>query len=179
MRISLKTAQRMGYEPDKRLIIDYGNTRITETVGGKLCHFRSLLECNWAYVLQWMKETKQIKDWAFEQTTFTFEKEIRGVKQFLVDFDVLNNDGTFEYHETKGWLRGVDVTKFQRVVKYKPGVKIRLVMSGRKKKDANRLRQIEKYADRIVFAPDFFKQLEGLIRFKTKDDVCLENHNVE
>jgi hypothetical protein len=174
MRIPLKMAQRMGFEPDKRLVIDYGNTRITETVGGKLCHFRSLLECNWAYYLQWLKEHDQIKDWAFEQTTFVFRDETRGAKQFLVDFDVLNNDGTFEYHETKGWLRGTDVTKFQRLAKYRPEVKITLVMSGKAKKDANRIRQIEKYTFRTaIYAPDIFKQLKGIIQFKTKANIMI------
>lgn len=176
MGIPLKiTKQMMGFETNKKLVIDHNNTRITETVGGKECHFRSLLECNFAYYLEFLKEHKQIRDWAFEQTTFTFKDEVKGAKQFLVDFDVLNNDGTFEYYETKGWLKGSDVTKFKRVNQYRPEAKITLVMSGRNKKDAGRIRMIEKYASRVIYAPDLFKTVRGVIKFKTEKDLILEN----
>ena len=42
-------------------------------------------------------------------------------------------------------------------------MKIVLVMSGKAKKDANRLRQIDKYAERIIFAPDIFRQIKGMV----------------
>ena len=132
-------------------------------IGGKHYKFRSKLECNWAKYLQFLKESGEIYDWRYEQTKFLFPDETIGAKQFLVDFDVLNNDWTLEYHETKGWLQGKDVTKFKRVAKYRPEVKITLIMSGKARKDANRLRQIKKYADRIIFAPDIFRQIKGMV----------------
>lgn len=141
----------MGFEKKKPLVIDYNNKPSTETVGGKTCNFRSDGERKLAIYFQHLKEQKYIRDWAFEQTRFTFPDETRGAKQFLVDFDILNMDHTFEYWEYKGWLRGSDVTKFRRVAKYRPEAKLVLVMSGKAKKDANRLRQISKYAHRIVY----------------------------
>ncbi len=146
-----------------RIIVDYHNQPVQETIGGKYYNFRSKLERNWAAYLQFLKESGEIYDWRFEQTTFLFPDETRGAKQFLVDFDILNNDWTLEYHETKGWLQGKDVMKFKRVAKYRPEVKITLVMSGKAKKDANRLRQIDKYAERIIFAPAIFRQVKGVV----------------
>ena len=145
------------------IVIDYHNEPTEDVIGGKYYHFRSKLERNWAAYLQFLKESGEICDWRFEQTKFTFPNETRGAKEFLVDFDILHNDWTLEYHETKGWLQGKDVTKFKRVAKYRPEVKIVLVMSGKAKKDANRLRQIDKYADRIIFAPDIFRQVKGVV----------------
>ncbi len=145
------------------LRIDFHNQPTQAMIGGNLYKFRSKLECNWAMYLQFLKESGEIYDWRYEQTTFLFPDEMKGAKQFLVDFDILNNDWTLEYHETKGFLQGIDVTKFKRVAKYRPEVKIVLVMSGKAKKDANRLRQIDKYAERIIFAPEIFRQIKGVV----------------
>ena len=143
--------------------IDYHNEPTTAVIDGKTYKFRSKLEYNWAMYLQFQKESDLILDWRYEQTKFLFPDETIGAKQFLVDFDILNKDWTLEYHETKGWLQGKDVTKFKRVAKYRPEVKIVLIMSGKAKKDANRLRQIAKYAERIIYAPDIFRQIKGLV----------------
>ncbi len=149
-----------------RIIVDYHNQPQKKvTIGGKIYSYRSKGECNLALYLQFLKEQKLIKDWAFEQTTFTFPNETKGAKQFLVDFDVLYNSGNFEYWEYKGWLQGVDVTKFRRVAKYRPEVKLVLVMSGKKKKDFNRIRMIKKYSYRVIYANELFSKVKGIVRF--------------
>ena len=157
--------ERLGFEKRKSFTVNHNNTRVTATIGGKLCKFRSKLEHNYAVYLQFLKEQGQIKDWNFEQMNFIFKDEIKGAKSYLVDFDVLNNDGTFEHHETKGWLKGVDVTKFRRVAKYWPEAKMILIMSGKSSKDANRLRMMAKYTERIVYASELFKPLRGFLGF--------------
>ena len=159
--------ERMGFEKNKALVIDHHNKRVTETIGGKDCKFRSVLERNYAAYLQFLKEHGVIRDWAFEQTKFTFKDETRGAKEYLIDFDVLNNDGSFEYHECKGWLKGSDVTKFRRVKKYRPEVVIYLILSGKSNKAGvlNRIRQISKYADRVAYAPDLFSKVKGMVNF--------------
>lgn len=146
-----------------KLEIDYNNQPTPDTIGGKTYNFRSKLERNWPAYLQFLKESREICDWRFEQTTFYFPDETRGAKMFLVDFDILNNDRTLEYHETKGWLQGRDVTKFKRVAQYRPEVKLTLIMCNKRKKDANRLRQIDKYSERIIFAPEIFRQIKGVV----------------
>lgn len=150
---------RMGFETNKALIIDHHNQRVEEVVGGKPCKFRSKGECRLAHYLELLKLNGHIRDWAYEQTTFTFKDELRGAKVWLVDFDVLNNDGSFEYYEYKGWLKGSDVTKFRRLAKYRPECRVTLVMSGKAGRDANRLRIIAKYAHRITYANQLFRGL--------------------
>jgi len=156
----------MGFEPI-RINRKMGNVPTKATIGGKFCCFRSKLEHNFALYLQFLKEQGEIKDWLFEKTMFVFKDEIKGAKQFLVDFDVLNNDGSFEYFETKGWLQGSDVTKFRRLQKYRPEVKITLVMLAKSNKQGiqNRLRQMDKYTERIMYWTDIAKQLKGFLRF--------------
>lgn len=149
--------ERMGFEKNKALVIDHHNEPVTETIGGKSCKFRSLGERRLARYLELLKTSGHIRDWLYEKTTFVFRDEIRGAKMWLVDFDVLNNDGTFEYYEYKGWLKGIDVTKFRRLAKYRPECKVTLVMSGKSGRDANRLRQIAKYAYRITYASELFR----------------------
>lgn len=149
--------ERMGFEQNKALIIDHHNQRIEEVVGGKLCKFRSKGERRLAHYLELLKCNGHIRDWAYEQTTFIFREEIKGAKMWKVDFDVLNNDGTLEYYEYKGWLKSSDVTKFRRLAKYRPECRVTLVMSGRKKKDAGRLRIMAKYAHRITYANQLFR----------------------
>ncbi len=146
-----------------RINIDFHNCPTHATIGGKTCNFRSKGEHNLAVYFQFLKESGLIKDWAFEQTKFLFPDETNGAKSWLVDFDVLNNDCTFEYWEYKGWLMGRDVTKFRRVAKYRPEAKVVLVMSGKAKKDQNRLRIIKKYAHRIVYARDLFGGVRGFL----------------
>lgn len=153
----------MGFEKSKAWTTNYNNERVTCVIGDKTCCFRSKLEHNWARWLQFQKSQGMINNWAFEQTRFEFRDELTGPKVFLVDFDILNNDGTFEYHECKGWLQGRDVSKFRRVAKYRPEVKISLVMIGKRKRDANRLRIISKYAHRIIYAPDVLGKMKGIL----------------
>jgi hypothetical protein len=147
----------MGFETDKQLVIDHHNQRVTETIGGKTHNFRSKGESRMARYLELLKTSGLIQDWLYEKTTFIFQEEIRGAKMWLVDFDVLNLDGSFEYYEYKGWLKSIDVTKFRRLAQYRPECKVTLVMSGKAKKDANRLRQVAKYAHRITYASELFR----------------------
>lgn len=158
VQMEIFKAPKMGFER-KKLIQDWGNTRITATIGGKTCNFRSKLEYRYAQYLQFLKDAGQIKDWNFEQTKFIFPDETRGAKEYLVDFDILNLDGTFEYHETKGFLTGKDITKFSRVAKYRPEAKIILVMASPDKKRVNRYQSALKYIDRIRYIADDFRKL--------------------
>ena len=153
----ITSTERMGFEKNRRLVRVFNNQRSTETIGGKTCHFRSKGEVRMARYFEILKTAGHIKDWAYEQTTFTFPDEIKGVKIWLVDFDVINPDGSFEYFEYKGHPEGKDVTKFRRLAQYRPDAKVTLVMSGRNKKHANRLRIISKYAYRITYAAELFK----------------------
>jgi len=153
------STQMMGFESDKRIRQQWNNQPQNATIDGKHYHFRSKLEARWAKYCQFRKEQGLIKDWAYEQTRFLFPGETRGAVQYLIDFDILNNDGTFHYEECKGRLTGKDNTKFRRVRKYRPEVEIDLVMQRIPKKHSGTLRIAAKYTRRIIDASKIFRQL--------------------
>ncbi len=157
----------MGAEKSRTLHQDYHNQPVDAVIGGRSCHFRSKGEHNLAVYFQFLKEQGEIFEWQHESTgcQFYFRDEVKGVKQWLIDFIVHMPDGEIVYWEYKGWLQGRDITKFRRFVKYNPNTKLILVMSGKAKKDANRLRMVRKYAYRVLFAPELFKPVRGLLGF--------------
>lgn len=99
--------------------------------------FRSSWEANYARYLNHLVATKQITKWEFEPDTFIFEKEIRGAKSYLPDFKVWKLDGTFEYHEIKGWMDAKSKSKLKKFAKYYPAINLVLV-------DAKEYRKLEK-----------------------------------
>lgn len=127
--LPLNVVQRMGFEPNRKLAKEYNNKRESVCIDGKTCHFRSQLEKEFAHYLQMLKDSGHIKDWAYEQTTFRFPDS-----SYLVDFDVLNIDGSFEYYECKGLFEADTRRKIKLLNKYRPEVKLTLVF--RKRSDA-------------------------------------------
>ena len=79
--------------------------------------------------LQFLKENGEIKSWEYEVKTFWFEKVLRGVRSYLPDFLVLNNDGSESYHEVKGWFDDRSKTKLKRMKKYYPDVEVIVIAS--------------------------------------------------
>lgn len=98
-------------------------------IGGKRHYFRSRWEANYARYLQWLKDNGQIADWAYEPETFWFEKIKRGVRSYLPDFRVWENNGTSCLHEVKGWMDARSRTTLRRMAKYHPEQKI-IVIDG-------------------------------------------------
>jgi len=150
MKLTPLLKMRMGFEPNKRIARDFNNKRMTETVGGKECNFRSKLEFRIAKYLQLLKDTGHIKDWAFEQTTFHFPDD-----RYLVDFDVLENDGNFYYIEGKGHPDERARRKLRLLNKYKPEVKIMMVFQS--KRDAAKLGLAKKYCWRVCLLNELTK----------------------
>lgn len=162
-----KNITMMGFEKSRTLHQNYNNQPVDAVIGGQFCHFRSHGEHNLAVYFQFLKEQGEIHEWEYETPTcqFYFKDELKGVKQWLIDFAVTMPNDEIVFWEYKGWLQGRDITKFRRFEKYNPGIKVILVMSGKAKKDANRLRMIRKYAYRILFAPELFKPVRGVLGF--------------
>ena len=138
----MSKAPKMGFEPRKRIYQNFKNVRVDAEVGGKQCKFRSKLEHKVAIYLELLKVSGHIKDWAFEQTKFIFPDD-----KYLVDFDVINTDGTFYYVEAKGRFDGRARRKLQLLSKYRPEVVIDMVFSG--KTDALKMKTSMKYCRRV------------------------------
>lgn len=96
-------------------------------ISGKRIYARSRWEANYARYLQWLKEHQQILEWEHEPDTFWFDKIKRGCRTYLPDFKVTNNDKSFEYHETKGWMDARSKTKIKRMAKYHPSIILKIL----------------------------------------------------
>ena len=159
---------KMGFESNKRITKVYNNQRVTATVGGKKCYFRSKFEYCWALYIQFLKDSCQIVDWDYEPKVFYFPNEKTAPVQYRPDFKVIENDGTELWQETKGHHDGKTNRKFQRMRKHYPDIVMELVLQRVPRtgsKGANRRRVAEKYCRRIIDASAIFKQVKGLINF--------------
>ncbi len=96
-------------------------------IGGKKMYFRSLWEANYALYVDYLQKTGKIKKWEFEVDTFWFNNIKRGVRSYLPDFKITNNDESIEYHEIKGYMDAKSITKLKRMKKYYPNTKIVLI----------------------------------------------------
>jgi hypothetical protein len=81
-------------------------------------HVRSAWEANYARYLNWLLVHGQIGGWAYEPQLFIFYGIRRGVRAYLPDFKVLLNDGSFEFHEIKGYMDAKSKLKLKRMAKY-------------------------------------------------------------
>lgn len=93
-------------------------------IGGKRKYYRSRWEANYARYLEWLKQQGQIADWQHEPETFWFEAIKRGVRSYLPDFRVWENDGSAHLHEVKGWMDARSKTTLKRMAKYHPQERI-------------------------------------------------------
>jgi hypothetical protein len=98
-------------------------------VGGKKVFFRSKFEYRYALYLQLLKEHGEITDWFHEKRKFVFKGVESGAVSYLPDFLVIHKNGSEEYIETKGYEQSSDRTKWKRMAKYYPEVKLRIVRS--------------------------------------------------
>jgi hypothetical protein len=96
-------------------------------VGDKRNYYRSRWEANYGRYLQWLKERGAIADWKHEPETFWFEGIKRGVRSYLPDFRVFENDGFSKLHEVKGWMDARSKTTLRRMAKYHPHETIILI----------------------------------------------------
>jgi len=96
-------------------------------IGGTRKYYRSRWEANYARYLHWLQNRGDILDWKHEPETFWFETIKRGVRSYLPDFRVWENDGSSKLHEVKGWMDSRSKTTLRRMAKYHPGETIVLV----------------------------------------------------
>lgn len=96
-------------------------------IGEKRNYYRSRWEANYARYLEWLKSRGEIKDWQHEPETFWFDAIKRGVRSYLPDFRVWENEGTSRLHEVKGWMDARSKTTLKRMAKYHPQETIILI----------------------------------------------------
>jgi hypothetical protein len=109
-----------------------GANRNTATKGGKRAdlnnqYFRSGWEANYARYLNWLQAKGEIDRWQFEPDTFEFHKIKRGQRFYTPDFKVFEKDGSYQYHEIKGYMSPQSITKLKRMAKYYPNEPLILI----------------------------------------------------
>lgn len=107
-----------------------GRKPYTRAKGGRRAdlgdiHFRSSWEANYARYLNLLKRMGIVEWWEFEPETFWFNGIKRGTLSYMPDFRVkYKNDDKLEYVELKGWVQKKDQTKWRRMKKYHPDIKL-------------------------------------------------------
>lgn len=106
--------------------------------------FRSGWEANYARVLNaWIAEGK-VTRWEFEPELFRFPVK-RGNKAYLPDFKVWFPDGSYEWHEVKGWMDSDSKIKLRRFALHHTEESLKLKLIDRKAYQALAL----EWADRL------------------------------
>jgi hypothetical protein len=106
-------------------------------------YVRSEWEAVYARYLNFLIKNKEIKSWEYEPKTFWFENIRRGVRSYTPDFLIINNNGSEEYHEVKGYMDSRSATKLKRMKKYYPEIKMVLI-------DGDFIKDIKRKLGRIV-----------------------------
>lgn len=151
--------ERMGFELNRRFAKDYHNNPHTATVGGKECKFRSNLEHKVADYLELLKIGKIIKDWAFEQTIFRFDNPI--LKKYIMDFDVIRDDGTFYYIEAKGMMDKHGRDRITVLLTERPEVELWVVFQNKKDMTKFNRRLISKQCKRVCLISELTKGMKN------------------
>lgn len=74
--------------------------------------YASKFEAGYARDLDFLKKAKEIKDW-IPQYKISLDVNGYHIANYYVDFLVINNDGTEEFHETKGFATDVFKLKWK------------------------------------------------------------------
>ncbi len=96
-------------------------------IDGRKIYMRSIWERNYARYLQWLKEKKEIIEWEYEPKIFIFNTIQFGNRSYKPDFKVTENNGSYRWHEVKGWMDKPSQTKLKRMAKYYPDEKIIII----------------------------------------------------
>lgn len=89
--------------------------------------FRSSWEANYARYLNWLIANGQIARWEYECKTFLFHGVTRGEISYTPDFKVYENDGSYSWHEVKGWMDAKSKSKLKKMSKFYPEEKVVLI----------------------------------------------------
>lgn len=149
--------EKMGFGKGRRFIVDWHNQPQNISLGGRSFHFKSKFESVWGRYLQQLYDLGVIEAWGYETKTFIFKGETRGLVQYTPDFYV-KQDSEECYQETKVHLIGKDITKYRRMAKHYPNVKLVLVMDRPRNKEFSRLRMAKKYVYRLIYANQTWKK---------------------
>lgn len=131
-RAQLAAASLRGWEKNKEAKIaallgrskgmSRGKSGRRPDLGG--LYVRSRWEANYARYLNFLQRQGLVESWEYEPKTFYFESIKRGTRSYTPDFKVVRKDGTYEWHEVKGWMDDKSRVKLERMAKFFPLEKV-------------------------------------------------------
>lgn len=111
-------------------------------ISDKRHFFRSRWEYRYALYLQFLKDRGDIKDWFYEPKIFYFDGIKRGTTNYKPDFLCIHKNDSEEYIEVKGYMDAKSKTKINRMAKYYPNVRLRVVEKDFFSKNGKKLKAI-------------------------------------
>jgi hypothetical protein len=96
-------------------------------VDGKRMYLKSKWEMRYCLYLSLMKKHNHIVDYWYEPETFWFGNIKRGTNNYKPDFKVEFPSGNVEFYEVKGYETAKDRTKYKRMEKYHPNIKLTVI----------------------------------------------------
>ena len=145
---------------------NWGHIRkVTQIVGGSEITFRSMGEYRWCVYCQLRKERGLIKDWFYEDEVLELvSRKFRDPITYIPDFTVQTPDGSYEFHECKGWFTSKSATKL-RLMADQYENPITLIFAAKPNRvQYNRAKHLEPHIKRIIWNAnrDIFKKIEHL-----------------
>lgn len=124
-RMSLMQSERMRYRNPESI---YSRAAAGRRADLGDTYFRSRWEANYARYLNLLVRMGVVTEWAYEPETFWFHGVKRGTVSYKPDFRVLyKGDPKPVYVELKGWVQDKDHTKWKRMAKYHPHIKLEII----------------------------------------------------
>ena len=139
--------------------------RVTREVGGKTCTFRSKLEYRYAVWLQLQKEQGIILEWWYEDEVLELvSRKFRDPITYIPDFTVQTPDGSYEFHECKGWFTSKSATKLRLAADQYENPVTLIFAAKPNRVQYNRAKHLEPHIKRIIWSADrdIFKPIKQL-----------------
>lgn len=142
--------------------------------GDRPIFVRSRWEANLVFYFEFLKKNGSIKNWFYETKTFWFEGIKRGTNNYKPDFLIIENDGSEYFIEVKGYFTKKDKVKMDRMKKYHPNVRIKILSNDKGLQNIH-----SKFPDFIFdkyASYDLISEKSSIIRgwgsnFRSKDEI--------
>jgi hypothetical protein len=95
--------------------------------GDRPLFVRSTWERNLVFYFEYLKKQGLIKAWYYEHKTYWFDGIKRGTNNYKPDFTLIENDDSETVIEVKAYFTNKDKIKLQRMAKYHPHVRIKVL----------------------------------------------------
>ncbi len=105
----------------------YNSSAAWLEIGGKKKYFRSKMESNFAYYLEWLKNNGNIIEWQHEPCLFKLEGRMGTISHYKPDFVAVGVDEKWYWYEVKGYMDKRSQAKINAFRKQYPNLSLTVV----------------------------------------------------